>query len=665
LGSITAGLPSKGLDAAATTSASPGQLAAISIARAAIPASAPPVPPRTPGGGTVAQLAAPRIAAASGESGSPTPGSSTQVMVAAPGALDAPVTFASIASDLLHWLGLGPLAANNLLPAVQVPAPLDVLWLAVRRVGYTFFNQAPTVSPTLNHEDPLTGVITGDLHVVDYDDTTVTVTVTATHGTVAVDPSGHFTYTPDPSAAANGGSDSLTVTVDDRPGNPAHLHGPAELFGQLPPSTSAVVPISVAPVDKPPTVGDTPFTIGHVDPISGVVTGSVNVTDADGDTLSYKLSTAPDPAKGTVTVNASTGAWTYTPSASARLKATDVNATDSDKQVAFTITASDGQASTNVPISTAVTPLNVTHIAVTDPVYAVVSPDGSRVYVTSRDALLSIIDTATTTVTTTELKNAQGDIFNVGDAVITPDGGRLYINDAHGNVLVFDTATNTLTATLVASSGTNPTGYLAIAPDGSHVYTMDNNALFVIDTATDTVTFQVGKGQHLSAGLAISPDGSLIYAIRQLDGTGVVAEYTADTPDNGFAGLATVSGIFPDRLLISPDGTHLYEGDYGGTVSVIDSATMTVTTTIEVGFSNHQHDQGMAISPDGTRLYTTGINGLSVIDTATNAVIATLPYYGTQLAISPDGTHLYLVADDQNDVVRIDIPVDTNTAAQT
>ena len=62
---------------------------------------------------------------------------------------------------------------------------------------------------------------------------------------------------------------------------------------------------------------------------------------------------------------------------------------------------------------------------------------------------------------------------------------------------------------------------------------------------------------------------------------------------------------------------------FGDTVSVIDTATNTVTATIAVGDT----PRGVAVSPDGTRAYVTNADGdtVSVIDTATNTVIATIP----------------------------------------
>ena len=59
------------------------------------------------------------------------------------------------------------------------------------------------------------------------------------------------------------------------------------------------------------------------------------------------------------------------------------------------------------------------------------------------------------------------------------------------------------------------------------------------------------------------------------------------------------------------------------TVSVIDTATNTVSATIPVGVN----PVGVAVNPGGSKVYVANLsaNTVSVIDTATNTVIATIP----------------------------------------
>src|SRR5262245_10962516 len=80
-----------------------------------------------------------------------------------------------------------------------------------------------------------------------------------------------------------------------------------------------------------------------------------------------------------------------------------------------------------------------------------------------------------------------------------------------------------------------------------------------------------------------------------------------------------------------------------GTISVIDTATNTVVATVPVGGA----PRWVAITPDGTRAYVTNVGAVSVIATATNTVVATVPMgtenHANEVAITPDGTHAYVV----------------------
>jgi YVTN family beta-propeller protein len=95
-----------------------------------------------------------------------------------------------------------------------------------------------------------------------------------------------------------------------------------------------------------------------------------------------------------------------------------------------------------------------------------------------------------------------------------------------------------------------------------------------------------------------------------------------------------------------------------GTVSVIDTATNTVTATIAVGGT----DTGVAVSPDGSKVYIGSFdtNTVSVIATATNRVIATIAVPSPLgVAVSPDGGKVYVANFDASSVSVIATPTNT------
>ena len=96
-----------------------------------------------------------------------------------------------------------------------------------------------------------------------------------------------------------------------------------------------------------------------------------------------------------------------------------------------------------------------------------------------------------------------------------------------------------------------------------------------------------------------------------------------------------------------------------GTVSVIDTATKMVVATVPA----EVEPAGVAVTPDGKHAYLANQGTLSVpgttvlvIDMTTNTVVATVGVgnFPSGVAITPDGTHVYVVNGFSNNVSVID-----------
>jgi YVTN family beta-propeller protein len=126
--------------------------------------------------------------------------------------------------------------------------------------------------------------------------------------------------------------------------------------------------------------------------------------------------------------------------------------------------------------------------------------------------------------------------------------------------------------------------------------------------------------------------------------------------------VATIPVFDPVEVAITPDGTRAYVTNYNvNSVSVIDTATNTVDTTISLG--TNRNPFGVAITPDGSRAYVTinSPNLVAVIDLATNTVVTTIPVGvgPVGVAVTPDGTRAYVTNDDSNSVSVIDTAANT------
>ncbi len=126
-------------------------------------------------------------------------------------------------------------------------------------------------------------------------------------------------------------------------------------------------------------------------------------------------------------------------------------------------------------------------------------------------------------------------------------------------------------------------------------------------------------------------------------------------------------GSRPFGVAVNPAGTRVYVTNNGGgsgnTVSVIDTARNSVIATVPVGAA----PTGVAINPAGTRVYVGNINSfnVSVIDTTTNTVIATVPGVAnaTSVAVNSSGTQVFVTNPSVNNVSIIDAA--SNTVSST
>jgi YVTN family beta-propeller protein len=293
-------------------------------------------------------------------------------------------------------------------------------------------------------------------------------------------------------------------------------------------------------------------------------------------------------------------------------------------------------------------------------------------YITNHaSGTVSVIDTTSDMVTTTI--NVGG--FPYGVAV-SPDGQKVYVTTSDGgSVQVIDTATNAGTAGIAVRG----VAYgIAASPDGSKLYVVneDSGIMSVIDTATNAVTTTINVG-GFPQGVAVSPDGSKIYVTLTSGST--VEVFNAAT--NALTAIVLVSEN-PQGLAVTPDGSKVYVANLGdNNVSVIDTTTNAVIARIDITLPSDGElpvvePHGVAVSPDGTKVYVTISGGIAfsngvelrldrvaVIDTATNTVIATTPVgsFPVGVSVTPDGRKVYVANSGDNNVSVIDTARNTVT----
>ena len=320
----------------------------------------------------------------------------------------------------------------------------------------------------------------------------------AGHGTVEIvdAAAGTVKYTPD---ADFNGQDSYTYTVTS---------------GGV--SETATVTVSVTAVDDPATIGGDSSGTGDEDTlISGTLTAT-DVADGMSDGSYFTIESGDNAAHGTASIDAATGAWSYTPDA-------DYNGADS-----FTVTVTDDAGNT----ATQVVSVSVSAVAdITDDT-AEVAEDGS--------------------VTTDVLAN---DTFE--------DTGRTIVSvtqAGHGTVEIVDAAAGTVKYTPDADfNGQDSYTYTVTSGGVSETATVTVSVTAVDDPAT------IG-GDSSGTGNEDTLISGTLTATDDADGMSDGSYFTIESGDNAAHGTASIDAA-TGAWSYTPDA------DYHGT----DSFKVTVT----------------------------------------------------------------------------------------
>ncbi|MBI1898033.1 MAG: YncE family protein [Acidobacteria bacterium] len=230
-------------------------------------------------------------------------------------------------------------------------------------------------------------------------------------------------------------------------------------------------------------------------------------------------------------------------------------------------------------------------------------------------------------------------------ASATASGERIYLSHSDaGLVSILDVASNAIVARIPVGYGA---GHLVFGPSGNRIYVSTADAVAVVDTGRHAVVGKIEPGGYTA--LAIAPNGARLYGVRGLD-EGHSVNGTVSVIDLGSGttrATVRIIGGAPSAAALTPDGLCLYvvHGYYGSHVTVVDTVTLSVVQGATVEDTNWG---SLAASNDATRLFvpngTSGQGRVSVIDTATNRMIADVPMRGNPhaVAVPPAGNVVYV-----------------------
>lgn len=225
-----------------------------------------------------------------------------------------------------------------------------------------------------------------------------------------------------------------------------------------------------------------------------------------------------------------------------------------------------------------------------------------------------------------------------------------YVTNFTANtVSAIDTSTNAVVATIPV--GAEPVD-VAVLPNGARAYVTNMGAgtVSMIEIVSNTVASTIPVGSK-PRGIAISPDGSRAYVANSGDNTLSVI----DLGSNAVVGPPIEVGTEPDGVAISPDGSRAFVAQRGGNISVIDTATNAIVASVP----DAQAPSRLAIGPRGGRGFVTdsGSNSVTAFNPISGNVVGAPVAVGSSpagIAIGQSGSVAYVTSPADGTVSAVD-----------
>jgi WD40 repeat protein len=259
------------------------------------------------------------------------------------------------------------------------------------------------------------------------------------------------------------------------------------------------------------------------------------------------------------------------------------------------------------------------------------SPDGTRIVTGSGDRTVRVWDARTGTALV-ELKGFRERVTSVA---YSPDGTRLVTGELGGAVTVWDA--RSVKTPPILQGHTGFIGAVAFSPDGTRIVTgsHDRRAL-VWDARTGTPLLELKGNTSPVGGVAFSPDGTRIVSGGKDLGTkpGELKVWDAQT------------GTLQRELKWDPQTGKVWDARTGAALLELKGKPFTLTS--------------VSLSPDGTRLVTSGRDGQKVWDAGTGKELPGVapPKTAANPRLSPDGRVFAHLAGDHLHVELIPLQPD-------
>jgi YVTN family beta-propeller protein len=315
-----------------------------------------------------------------------------------------------------------------------------------------------------------------------------------------------------------------------------------------------------------------------------------------------------------------------------------------------------------------------------------VNPSGAetpQVYVGNNGALVKTVH-AVDTSTNAGTSIATGIIgVEPNGLAVTPEGTKIVVAEgASHQVQIITVASHTIAATVaipeVAGVKSRPDA-VAITPNGLTAYVVDgaNKRLYPITISSAALGAGIVVGNQGDPGaIVVTPNGEKVYVANfAAHNVSVIATATNTVTATVTIGAGETGK--PIALAVTPNSAHVYVADQGNSkIDDITTSSNTVTSTITVGSMVDANVAAggdpniLAVTPDGSKLYLASYTGHGVQDIATSSdtVTSTISLFESAtanpnaLALTPNGCQLYVHDHAHNVVDAITVSTDAVAA---
>lgn len=246
-----------------------------------------------------------------------------------------------------------------------------------------------------------------------------------------------------------------------------------------------------------------------------------------------------------------------------------------------------------------------------EPIQAVATPDGRRVYVSSLASdQITVIDG-----TTLQVRDRIDVAAEPLDLTVSPDGRTVYAaNSGDFSITEVDVQTGIASTIPIPDMIAGPYG-VAVSGSGTvYVTDLGGNQVVILDPAGQVIGRLDVAEQPRS--LAMSPDGRRLFVTSFSSGLLTVVDVVANQVDARLD--LPVTGTF--AVAVAPDGSRAYVSSHSHhQVLVIDAVADTLMATISLG----NNPRGLAFSPSGDTLFVTSATSgeIHLVRVADNTVL--------------------------------------------